>query len=67
MQHCFSVLVSKSLAVNYAVFNCHWYNHSMRFKKLLQMVITRSQIPAQLTAGKFYTVSLRTFADVRKV
>jgi hypothetical protein len=61
------LFVSKSIAVNYAAYNCHWYKHSMRVKKLLQMVIMRSQIPAQLTAGKFYTVSLRTFSEVRKV
>jgi hypothetical protein len=62
----FLLFVFKSLAVNYAVFDCHWYNHSMKVKKLLQMVIMRSQKPARFTAGKFYSVSLQTFADVRK-
>jgi hypothetical protein len=57
----------KSLAVKYAAFNCRWYDHSTGVKKLLQMIIMRSQYPVRLTAGKFYIVSLQTFADVSTV
>lgn len=57
----------KSLAVKYAAFNCRWYDNSARVKKLLHMIILRSQYPVRLTAGKFYIVSLETFAEVRRV
>jgi hypothetical protein len=61
----FSEFLSQSLAVKFAAFNCRWYDHSTKVKKLLQMTILRSQYPVRLTAGKFYVVSLETFADVR--
>jgi len=48
-----------------AAFGCRWYNRSPSFNRLLRIVIMRAHKPVLLTAGKFYVVSLATFADVR--
>ena len=57
-------LPTQSLAVRTAAYGCQWYNRSQDFKKLLQMVIMRTKEPVRMTAGKFFAVSLKTYANV---
>jgi hypothetical protein len=60
----FQNLPTQSLAVRTAAYGCQWYNRSHNLKKLLQMVIMRTKEPVRMTAGKFFVISLETFADV---
>ena len=59
-------LPTQSLNVRTAAYGCQWYNRSHKLKKLLQMVIMRTKEPVRMTAGKFFVISLETFADVMK-
>jgi hypothetical protein len=52
------------MGVQKAAYECQWYNRSQSLKKLLQMVIMRTKEPVRMTAGKFFVISLETFADV---
>ena len=47
-----------------AAYGCSWFNRSQSLKKLLQFLIMRAKKPVKMTAGKFYHLSLETFADV---
>jgi hypothetical protein len=58
---------SQSLQVKWAAYACDWNDRSQKFKKLLHILIARAQEPVTFTAGKFYVVSLETFANVRIV
>jgi hypothetical protein len=58
------ILPPQSLSVRTAAYGCQWYNRSHNLKKLLQMVIMRTKEPVKMTAGKFFVISLETFADV---
>ncbi|PNF18078.1 hypothetical protein B7P43_G03320 [Cryptotermes secundus] len=57
-------LSNQSLSVQRAAYGCSWYNRSQSLKKLLHFFIMRSKKPVRMTAGKFYYISLETFADV---
>ncbi|KDR14437.1 uncharacterized protein LOC110834477 isoform X2 [Zootermopsis nevadensis] len=57
-------LSQQSLSVQKAAYGCSWYNRSQRLKKLLQFIIMRTKKPVRMTAGKFYYISLETFADI---
>ncbi|XP_069702881.1 odorant receptor 10-like [Periplaneta americana] len=59
-----NIFIEKSLNVQKAVYNCEWYERSQGFKKLVLMVITRTQRPVQFTAGKLYLASLESFAKM---
>jgi hypothetical protein len=54
------------MAVRKAAYECQWYHRSQSFKKLLQMILMRTKEPVRMTAGKFFVISLETFADVIK-
>ncbi|KAJ9588820.1 hypothetical protein L9F63_017858 [Diploptera punctata] len=54
----------QSLAVQKAAYNCRWYDRSEKVKKLLLIVLMRTREPVRMTAGKFYNLSLETFADI---
>jgi hypothetical protein len=56
--------LAQSLGVQKAAYECSWYNRSQSLKKLLQFIIMRAKKPVRMTAGKFYNLSLETFADV---
>lgn len=47
----------------------NWYNKdfSIRSKKLMNLMMMRSQKPSYLTAGKIYVLGLENFAAVIKV
>ncbi|XP_033610681.1 odorant receptor 49b [Cryptotermes secundus] len=57
-------LSNQSLSVQRAAYGCSWYNRSQSLKKLLHFFIMRSKKPVRMTAGKFYYISLETFADI---
>ena len=57
-------LPTQSLGVRTAAYGCQWYNRSQNLKKLLQIVIMRTKEPVKMTAGRFFVISLETFADV---
>ncbi|KAK7792724.1 hypothetical protein R5R35_003738 [Gryllus longicercus] len=55
-------IINESNNFALAVYNNRWYEESTKFKFSVKMVLMRSQKPLQLVAGKFYTVSLESFA-----
>lgn len=50
-----------------ASYDCRWYDQSIRFKKSLTMIMSRSQLPLQLTVGKVFIACLPLFLSVLKV
>jgi hypothetical protein len=58
-------LFPQSLSVQQASFRCGWYTRTPRFKRILLLLIMRSQKPVKFNAGKFFVVSLETFSDVK--
>ncbi|XP_033228428.1 odorant receptor 13a-like isoform X2 [Belonocnema kinseyi] len=59
-------LLDCSGAVSFQAYNVPWYHMSLKSKKLLLMIIMRSQEPCKLTAGKFYTMDMETFSALLK-
>ena len=47
-----------------AAYNVQWYNHSTKFKKMLQMVIMRAQCPCLLQTGPIFSATMEHFKDV---
>ncbi|KAJ9588215.1 hypothetical protein L9F63_018379, partial [Diploptera punctata] len=52
-----------SESVMYSAYGSGWYNGSYRYKRHLQMIIIRAQKPVVLSVGKFYDMSLKSFAE----
>jgi len=63
---CFKLLdlCVQSTAVMDAAYNVQWYNHSTKFKKMLQMAIMRAQRPCLLQAGPIFSGTMEHFQDV---
>ncbi|KAK2577615.1 hypothetical protein KPH14_001278 [Odynerus spinipes] len=59
-------LYDHSLRVCEFAANGNWYLASLRTRRILNLMILRSQKPIQLTAGKFYTLNLENFSAVRQ-
>ncbi|PSN37988.1 Odorant receptor 36 [Blattella germanica] len=59
-----TVMIQEGLAVEQAVYDCKWYERPTNFRRLLGMVLMRSQKPVRLTAGQFYDVSLTSFTQM---
>ncbi|PSN33454.1 Odorant receptor 14 [Blattella germanica] len=57
-------ITQKSLEVQKVILSGQWYEKSIRFQKLMLILIMRAQKPVQLTGGKFFTASLETFSQV---
>ncbi|NP_001177572.1 odorant receptor 196 [Nasonia vitripennis] len=57
-----------SLSIYQACYNCEWYRDdiSYRCKKLLKLMMARSQLPSNLSAGKLYVLGYENFAQVLK-
>lgn len=53
--------------VQLSTYSCDWVNMTTKNKKLLIIIIMRSQRPLQLTIGQMVVVSLHTFTEVRNV
>jgi hypothetical protein len=51
----------QTTAVGEAAYSVQWYNHSTKFKMMLQMVITRAERPSLIYVGPFPTAKLETF------
>lgn len=50
-----------------ASYKCTWYEQSVRFRKALTIIMSRSQFVLQLTVGKVFIASLPLFLSVLKV
>ncbi|KAJ8708661.1 hypothetical protein PYW08_010043 [Mythimna loreyi] len=58
------LMMSASLEVSDAVYNCKWYLATTRVSKQLLLVQTRAQEPCKLTAAGFADVNLNAFMRV---
>ncbi|XP_076757262.1 uncharacterized protein LOC143427217 [Xylocopa sonorina] len=58
-------LTSKSETITKSVYNFLWYNLKPQEARSILLVILRSQKQLKLTAGKFISLSLEAFANVR--
>ena len=47
-----------------AAYSVQWYNHSTKFKKILQMIIMRAQRPCLIHAGPFFVGTMEHFRNV---
>jgi len=47
-----------------AAYNVQWYNHSTKFKKMIQMFILRAQPPCLLQAGPVFPGTMEHFQNV---
>ncbi|KAK0178305.1 hypothetical protein PV328_002268 [Microctonus aethiopoides] len=59
-------LITESENLASACCECNWYNMPISFQKSLLICLKRSQIPLQLTAGKFYVYSCSNFTNILK-
>nr|UEN71255.1 olfactory receptor 72 [Gregopimpla kuwanae] len=59
-------LVTQSEKIQYATYNCEWYNRSAQEAAQLIPVLVRSQRPLVITAGKFVSLNLAAFATLLK-
>ncbi|XP_046737851.1 uncharacterized protein LOC124406469 [Diprion similis] len=59
-------LIKESTKVHDALSACRWYDMSSVHAKMLIICMARSKQPLILTAGKFYTFSMGSFANVMK-
>ncbi|KAK2584228.1 hypothetical protein KPH14_006643 [Odynerus spinipes] len=57
-----NVLIEESEAVGFAAYGSDWYGSNLG--QTLQMIIMRCRLPCQITAAKFYSMSLESFATV---
>jgi len=47
-----------------AAYSVQWYNHSTKFKKMLHMVIMRTQRPCLIHVGPFIPLTMEHFQNV---
>lgn len=57
-------IIENNLRIGIEAYNLKWYGKSPTIRKMLQMIIIRSQTTVGVKAGKFYFVSLSSFASV---
>ncbi|GAB1863062.1 Odorant receptor [Camponotus japonicus] len=57
-------LSNKSRAIEFATYNCPWYNLKPKDIRILLFVILRSQKELTLTAGKIMDLSLKSFSSI---
>ncbi|KAI5651300.1 7tm odorant receptor domain-containing protein [Phthorimaea operculella] len=57
-------IIRESQRVGHAAFLSEWYNMPQKYKKMLLIIIVRSQKPQRLTAYKFSTISYGSFTKV---
>lgn len=62
--YAYEILFLQSSKIVYEVYNTNWYEIKPREANLLLIIMRLSQRPFQLTAGKFFVLSLETFAKV---
>nr|QNL15020.1 olfactory receptor 76 [Aulacocentrum confusum] len=59
-------LIDQSAELRDAYWKCEWYNMPISCKRALMISMIYSQIPLQLTAGKFYIYSMPNFLNILK-
>jgi hypothetical protein len=64
ISHSGSKLLSESVKVSEAAYAIDWYNKPKNVQVALMMITMRSQRGSRITAGKFYAISLHSFANV---
>ncbi|XP_025262764.1 odorant receptor 4-like [Camponotus floridanus] len=57
-------LSNKSRAIEFATYNCPWYNLKSKDIRILLFIILRSQKEMTLTAGKIMDLSLKSFTSI---
>ncbi|GAB0093844.1 Odorant receptor [Sergentomyia squamirostris] len=57
-------LIDNSSSVAYSAYESSWYSTTQKFKKIMILVIHRSQFSEILTALKFWDISLNTFRKI---
>jgi hypothetical protein len=57
----------QSASVTDSASNTQWYNHTTKFKKMLQMVIMRAQHPSIILAGFFNPITMEHFKNVSQI
>lgn len=60
-------IIEKSSLIAVEAYNLKWYQKSPVIRKMLQLIIMRSQKTVGISAGKFYLVSLTSFATVMMI
>jgi hypothetical protein len=50
-----------------AAYSVQWYNHSTKFKKMLQMIIMRAQRPCIMYLGLLYPLTMEHFQNVSEI
>ncbi|XP_058808742.1 uncharacterized protein LOC131674231 [Phymastichus coffea] len=55
----------ESTEIDYAAYQCDWYNWSPRNTRLLLLLMGRARKPLEITAGKFCVFSLGLYCSVR--
>ncbi|EFN63143.1 hypothetical protein EAG_12882, partial [Camponotus floridanus] len=60
-----AILLTLSRAIEFATYNCPWYNLKSKDIRILLFIILRSQKELTLTAGKIMDLSLKSFTSVR--
>lgn len=49
-----------------ACYECNWYEYELSVRKTIFIIMERSKRPMKLTAAKFATLSLQSFAAVSR-
>ncbi|KAI8129760.1 putative odorant receptor 85d [Lucilia cuprina] len=60
-------LIVKSESIGHAIYNHNWLNTDTRYRKMLILIIERSQKPALLKATTFLNVSMGTMTDLMQL
>nr|AQN78429.1 olfactory receptor 27 [Meteorus pulchricornis] len=66
--YCFmgQFLITESENLAAACYGCAWHEMPIHFQRSLLIFMKSSQIPLQLTAGRFYVYSYRNFTNIMK-
>ena len=52
---------SSSSKIATSAYNTEWYNYSVKFQRMILLVMVRAQKSQTITAWKFFDVSLESF------
>ncbi|KAL2743885.1 odorant receptor 13a-like [Vespula maculifrons] len=57
-------LIDHSDRMNEYLINVEWYQTSIRTRKVINLMLTRSRVPCTLTAANMFIISMETFSTV---
>ncbi|KAF3054393.1 Odorant receptor 246 [Nylanderia fulva] len=60
-------LTDYSSGLQEAVYNCNWYEISLRSRQLLRFTLMRTLKPCQIKAGKLHVMSLQNFGSILRI